>query len=56
MVITAQNIFEPTYEVIPDKIKVIARSAESRATAEAVYLAGDPDREGEAICAHLAES
>ena len=47
--------FEPTYEVNPDKTSVVTALQKAAATAEAVYLAGDPDREGEAICAHLAE-
>jgi len=47
--------FEPTYEVNPDKTKVVTALQKAASTAEAVYLAGDPDREGEAICAHLAE-
>ncbi|MGA8406436.1 MAG: type I DNA topoisomerase [Candidatus Acidiferrales bacterium] len=55
VVITADNIFEPTYEVIPGKLKVIHDLQKAARGAEAVYLAGDPDREGEAICAHLAE-
>ena len=55
MVINAQNIFEPTYEVIPGKIKVIHDLQKAARGADAIYLAGDPDREGEAICAHLAE-
>ena len=53
--VTAQNIFEPTYEVIPGKIKVINDLQKAARGADAIYLAGDPDREGEAICAHLAE-
>src|SRR5271154_842542 len=53
--VTAQNIFEPTYEVIPGKIKVIHDLQKAARGVEAIYLAGDPDREGEAICAHLAE-
>ena len=55
VVVTADNIFEPTYEVIPGKLKVIHDLQKAARGAEAVYLAGDPDREGEAICAHLAE-
>ena len=55
VVVTAKNIFEPTYEVIPNKIKVINDLRKAASTADAVYLAGDPDREGEAICAHLEE-
>jgi DNA topoisomerase I len=55
VVVTSENIFDPTYEVIPSKLKVIGDLQKAAATAEAVYLAGDPDREGEAICAHLAE-
>ena len=47
--------FKPTYEVNPDKTKVVSQLQKAASTAEAVYLAGDPDREGEAICAHLAE-
>ena len=55
VVVTAENIFEPTYEVIPTKFKVIHDLQKAALGAEAIYLAGDPDREGEAICAHLAE-
>jgi DNA topoisomerase I len=54
VVVTSENIFEPTYEVIPGKLKVIGDLQKAAASAEAIYLAGDPDREGEAICAHLA--
>jgi DNA topoisomerase-1 len=55
VIVTAENIFEPTYEVIPGKIKVITDLQKAARGVEAIYLAGDPDREGEAICAHLAE-
>ena len=47
--------FEPTYEVIPGKTKTIAELKTAAKDAEAIFLAADPDREGEAICAHLAE-
>jgi DNA topoisomerase-1 len=47
--------FTPTYEVNPDKEHVVTQLQKAASTADAVYLAGDPDREGEAICAHLAE-
>ena len=53
--VTAENIFEPTYEVIPSKLKVIGDLQKAASTADAIYLAGDPDREGEAICYHLEE-
>ena len=53
--VTSENIFEPTYVVIPGKAKVIGDLQKAAGKAEAVYLAGDPDREGEAICAHLQE-
>ena len=49
------KIFEPTYVVIPGKDKVVNDLRKAASTAEAVYLAADPDREGEAICAHLTE-
>jgi DNA topoisomerase-1 len=55
IVVTSENIFEPTYEVIPSKLKVIGDLRKAAGKADAVYLAGDPDREGEAICAHLRE-
>ncbi|MGH9795830.1 MAG: type I DNA topoisomerase [Candidatus Acidiferrales bacterium] len=49
------EVFDPTYEPIPGKTKVIAELKKAAQDAEAVYLATDPDREGEAISAHLAE-
>ncbi|MGH9774168.1 MAG: type I DNA topoisomerase [Candidatus Acidiferrales bacterium] len=48
-----ENIFEPHYEAIPGKTKIINDLRRSASSADAVYLAADPDREGEAICAHL---
>ncbi len=47
--------FEPELVVIPGKEKVVDRLKKLAAKSEAVYLAPDPDREGEAIAAHLAE-
>src|SRR5258705_1860784 len=52
--------FKPTYEVIPDSKKrnnkkIISELKKAAKDADAVYLAADPDREGEAICQHLAE-
>src|SRR6476646_10666975 len=49
-----EKIFEPTLQIISGKGKVIADLRKAANTADAVYLAGDPDREGEAISAHLA--
>src|ERR1700744_2682974 len=45
--------FEPELIVIPGKEKVVDRLKKLAAKAESVYLAPDPDREGEAIAAHL---
>jgi len=47
--------FAPTYVVIPGKEKVVKKLRTAAQSVAAVYLAADPDREGEAICAHLAE-
>ena len=48
------NDFETDYIVIPGKEKVVAKLKKLAAAADAIYLAPDPDREGEAIAAHLA--
>ena len=58
--VDVDNDFEPTYEVIPDtkkrnNKKIVADLKKAAKVAEAIYLAADPDREGEAICQHLAE-
>lgn len=45
--------FEPTYEVSADKKKVIALLRSQAAKSEKVFLATDPDREGEAIAWHI---
>ncbi|MDP9338601.1 MAG: toprim domain-containing protein, partial [Acidobacteriota bacterium] len=54
--VTADNIFEPTLEIIPGKIKVIADLRKAAEAAPNVYLATDPDREGEAISQHLLDT
>jgi len=50
-----ENNFEPTYEVMPGKEKVVKEIKEAAKDAETVYVATDPDREGEAIGRHIAE-
>jgi DNA topoisomerase-1 len=49
-----ENDFETEYEVIPGKEKVVAKLKKLAKDADAIYLAPDPDREGEAIAYHLA--
>jgi DNA topoisomerase-1 len=48
--------FEPKYEVPKDKKKVVKEIGDAAKKAGRVYLATDPDREGEAIAWHLAEA
>lgn len=45
--------FHPTYTVLPDKKKVVSELRKASQDADTVYLATDPDREGEAISWHL---
>jgi DNA topoisomerase-1 len=47
--------FEPTYEIIPGKEKVIRELKAAAKSVESIYIATDPDREGEAIGWHLSE-
>ena len=49
------NEFDTEYIVIPGKEKVLTKLKKLASSADNIYLAPDPDREGEAIAAHLAE-
>lgn len=49
------NGFAPQYKVIEGKQKVVSALREAAAKSDVVYLAPDPDREGEAIAWHVAE-
>ena len=51
-----EHSYEPTYEVLAGKEKTINELKRAAKTADAVYLAADPDREGEAISWHLRET
>lgn len=58
--VDVDNNFEPTYELIPDakkrnNKKTVSDLKRAAKEADTIYLAADPDREGEAICQHLAE-
>ena len=55
MGIDIEHNFAPTYIVIPGKEKVIKELKKASKEADAIYLAPDPDREGEAIAWHIAE-
>ena len=47
--------FNPMYVVIPQRKKVLTELKQAAKKVKDIYLAPDPDREGEAICFHLAE-
>ncbi|MEO8099943.1 MAG: type I DNA topoisomerase [Acidobacteriota bacterium] len=53
--VDVDNEFKPVYEVIEGKRKLIGELRAAAKGVDAVYLAADPDREGEAICYHLQE-
>src|ERR1700678_2662275 len=53
--VDVDNDFKPIYEVIEGKKKLIGELKTAAKGADAIYLAADPDREGEAICFHLQE-
>ncbi|ACY17127.1 type I DNA topoisomerase [Haliangium ochraceum] len=53
--VDVDQAFEPEYVVISDKKKVISEIRKAAERVEEVYLAPDPDREGEAIAWHIAE-
>lgn len=53
--VDVENNFEPTYTISKDKKDVVKELKALAKKADDVYLATDPDREGEAISWHLAE-
>src|SRR5688572_5068754 len=54
--IDIENNWTPTYRVLKDRKDLIAALKKQAQGANTVYLAPDPDREGEAIAWHLKES
>jgi DNA topoisomerase-1 len=55
LAVDVEHNFRPRYEIIEGKKKLIAELKQTAKKVESVYLAADPDREGEAICFHLQE-
>ena len=56
MGIDFENDYEPQYITIRGKGEILAKLRKAAKKADKVYLATDPDREGEAISWHLTES
>jgi len=50
-----KNDFKPTYQIIPERKRLVAELRKLAREAEQVILAADPDREGEAISWHLSQ-
>ncbi len=55
MGVDIEHGFEPEYHVIKTKEKVLAELKRAAAGADSVFLATDPDREGEAIAFHISD-
>jgi DNA topoisomerase-1 len=53
--VDVDNDFKPVYEVIEGKKKLMGELRTAAKGVDNIYLAADPDREGEAICYHLQE-
>src|SRR5688572_33280247 len=51
-----ENNFEPTYEIIPGKTKVIKELKAAAKDVDNIYIATDHDREGEALGWHFIEA
>jgi len=55
LAVDVENGFKPKYEVIEGKKKLMQELRDAAKSVDSIYLAADPDREGEAICWHLQE-
>ena len=55
LAVDVEHGFEPRYEIIEGKRKLLSELRQAAKGVESIYLAADPDREGEAICFHLQE-
>src|SRR5450432_4062556 len=55
LAVDVEHGFQPHYEVIEGKKKLIQELKDAAKNVDNIYLAADPDREGEAICYHLQE-
>jgi DNA topoisomerase I len=55
LAVNVEKDFKPTFVILSKKKAVVAELHSAAQKADAVLLAADPDREGEAICYHLAE-
>jgi DNA topoisomerase-1 len=55
LAVDIEHGFAPRYEIIEGKKKLVGELKAAARKVEEVYLAADPDREGEAICYHLQE-
>jgi DNA topoisomerase-1 len=53
--VNVRKNFEPQYEILREKEPIVKELKEAAESADKVYLAPDPDREGEAIAWHLSE-
>jgi DNA topoisomerase-1 len=53
--VDTENNFKPEYVIIKGKSKILNKLKKAGKGAQAVYLAPDPDREGEAIAWHIAQ-
>ncbi len=53
--VDVENGFRPQFEVVPDRAKILDSLKRAARKASRIYLATDPDREGEAISHDLAE-
>ena len=54
LAVDVEKNFAPKYEVVPGRKKVVDELKKAAKASSAIFLAADPDREGEAICWHLA--
>ena len=55
LAVNVENGFRPEYVVIEGKKKLIQELKDAAKKVDSIYMAADPDREGEAICWHLQE-
>jgi len=53
--VDVEHDFSPEYKIIPERKDLVLKLRQTAENCDEVFLAADPDREGEAICWHLSE-